>query len=115
MELLFAHLQRNVQVEVVLRLELERPIRRFEEREKRAVSETVEGVQHVGRPSGLRASNLQRLGERQPEKILVEPARLFRVAAAISVVMQSANHRCSSGGSQPDKLRLLVRRDEVRV
>ena len=44
-------LERDVQVEVVLRLELEGHVRRLEERQVRTVVEPVEGVQHrVGRP-----------------------------------------------------------------
>ena len=83
-------LERDVQIEVVLRLEVERHVRRLEEREKGAVVHPVERVQDVGLAAGLGFADLERAGERQAEEILVEAARLLRVAAAVGVVVQSA-------------------------
>ena len=87
-----ADLERDVQVEVVLRLELERQVGGLEEGQVRAVVEAVEGVQRARLAAGLGAADLDRVDQRQAEEILVEAARLLRVAAAVGVVVQLADH-----------------------
>ena len=86
--------ERDVQIEVMLVLELERHVGRLEEGEARAVVELEEGVQHAG--AGIAAGHglldLERVHERQTEEILVEAPRLFGIAAAIGVVMQTLDH-----------------------
>jgi len=84
--------QGDVQVVVVLRLELERPVGRLEEGEARAVVHAVEAVQHGGAPAALRLADHEGVGERQAEEILVEAPRLLRVAAAIGVVVKALDH-----------------------
>src|SRR5579885_1724120 len=75
--------QRYVQVEIVLPLELEGLAGRFEKRETRAVTHLKEGVQR------LPVAYLERADEGQAEEVLIESARLLRVAAAIGIVVQS--------------------------
>ncbi|HSG74769.1 MAG TPA: hypothetical protein VLA30_01370 [Burkholderiales bacterium] len=53
------HLERDVQVEVVLVLELEGHVGRLEEGEVRAVVEPVERVQHAGLAAGFVQRNAQ--------------------------------------------------------
>src|SRR5690349_11333087 len=76
----------------MLLLELERHVRRLEEGEAGAVVQPVEGVQRLGLAAALGLLDLERLDERQPEEFLVELARLFRVAAAVGVVVQTFDH-----------------------
>jgi hypothetical protein len=85
-------LEGDVQVEVVLRLELERQVAGLEEGEVRAVVEAVEGVQRPRLAAGLGAPDVERVRQRQAEEILVERARLLRVAAAVGVVVELADH-----------------------
>ena len=82
-------LKRDVQVEVVLLLELERPVRRLEEGEEGAVGHLVEGVQHLGLAAGHRRADLEGVGQRQAEEVLVEAAGLLGIAAAVGVVVQA--------------------------
>ncbi len=49
-------------------------------------------MQHVGAASGLGGADLQCAGKRQTQEILVERPRLFRVATAVGVVVQSLDH-----------------------
>ena len=93
---LVVHLERDVQVEVVLLLELERHVRRLEEGQEAAVVQPVEGVQVLAVAPGLGDADLQRRRQRQPQEVLVELARLFGVAAAIGVVMQALDARLRS-------------------
>jgi hypothetical protein len=60
-QIVVLHLERDVQVVVVLRLELERHVGRLEEREARAVVHAVEGVQGVGAPAALRLLDPERM------------------------------------------------------
>ncbi len=85
-------LERDMEIEVVLRLELERHVRGFEKGEERAVVETIERVQRGGLATALRFPDLERARERQPQEILIELPRLSRVAATICVVMQTLDH-----------------------
>jgi len=85
-------LQRNMQVIVVLGLELERRVGRFEKRQLGAISQAVEGMQGLGWPPAFGFLDLQRARQRQAEKVLIKSARLFRVAATVRVAMQSADH-----------------------
>src|SRR5262249_25212144 len=68
-------------------------VRRLEEREAGAVVQAVEGVQRLGLAPAHRLPDLEGVRERQPEEILVEPARLLGVAAAVGVVVQALDHR----------------------
>src|SRR5262245_60209729 len=88
-------LERDMQVEIVLVLELERHVGRLEEGEAGTVVELEEGMQHAG--TGLAAGHggidLEGVDQRQSEEFLVEFPRLLRVAAAIGVVMQTLDHQ----------------------
>src|SRR6185312_7490719 len=88
------HFQRDMQVEVVLLLELERHGRGLEEGEARAVVELIESMQHaaVGFAAGHRLLDLERVHQRQAEETLVELPCLLGVAAAIGVMMQALDH-----------------------
>jgi hypothetical protein len=90
------HFERDVQIEVVLLLELERPLRHFEEREARAVAHRVERVERARRAPRLRRRQLDRRHERKAEELLVEAPRLFRIAAAVRAVVQAFDHRLKS-------------------
>jgi hypothetical protein len=83
-------LERDVQVEVVLVLELERHVGRVEEGEAGTVVELEEGMEHAGAglPAGHRLLDLERVHQREAEEILVEPAGLLGVAAAVGGVVQ---------------------------
>src|SRR6185295_15655239 len=85
-------LERDVQVVVCLRLELEGLTRGFEEGEVRAVIEPIEGVQSLGRSPRLRLRDLERRDQGQAQKSLVKLPCLFRVPAAVGVVVQSFDH-----------------------
>jgi hypothetical protein len=80
-------LERDMQVEVVLVLELERHVRGLEEREARAIVHAIEGVQRLGLAPALGFADLERVDERQAQKTFVEAARLLGVATAVSAVM----------------------------
>jgi uncharacterized membrane protein YphA (DoxX/SURF4 family) len=79
--------QCEVQVVVVLMLELEWEVVRLEERDARAVIELVERVQRTSRATGLRDAQVECVHQRQTQKVFVEHARLFGVAAAVSAVV----------------------------
>src|SRR5438105_2270674 len=79
--------ERDVQVEIVLPLEVERPVRDLEKGEAGAVIHRKEGVEADA------VADFEGADQLQPEKILVEDTRLFRVAAAIGVVVQAFDHR----------------------
>ena len=97
---LVLHLQRDVQIVVRLLLELERLVGRLEEREVGAVIEPVEGVQGLRGAPGLGLGELQRRDQGQAQELLVEAARLFRVPAAIGVVVQSFDHVSLDGSGE---------------
>src|SRR5215469_9029479 len=75
-----------VQVERVLLLEFERRARHLEKGKARAVIHLEKGVETAA------FVDLERADQTKPEEILVEAARLFRVAAAIRVMMQTFYH-----------------------
>ena len=81
-------------------------IRRFEEREKRAVVHLIKRMQHAGLAPAFGFVDLERLRQRQLQKILVELARCFGVPAAVGVVMQSVyvRHDVFSGYHRPKNL-----------
>jgi hypothetical protein len=81
-----------VQIEIVLRLELERPVRRFEEGEARSICELIERMQNVGGAAGLGRANLDGLNQGQAEETLIEHSSRFRVPAAIGDVMELLDH-----------------------
>ena len=62
---------RDVQVEVVLLLEVERQVRRLEERQAGPVVHLVEGVQGVGGPAALGLRDLEGVDQRQAKEALV--------------------------------------------
>lgn len=70
-------LPRDVQVEVVMGLELERRLGCLEEGDDRAVVEPAEGVQRVLRVAAPGLRDLRRAGQRRAEEALVEGTRLF--------------------------------------
>src|SRR5690349_13972551 len=73
-DLIGLDLERHVKVEVVLRLEIEVHVGRFEECEKRSVGELEEGVERARLPAGVRLADLERTREAQSEEVLVEAA-----------------------------------------
>src|SRR5436189_121592 len=79
----------------VLRLPFERHVRSLEERQKRAVVETVESVQHRRLAAALRLADLEAARERQTEKVLIEPPCFRGIATAVSAMVQSLDH-CAS-------------------
>ena len=81
-----------MQVEVVLALELEGHVGGFKKRQVRTIFHTVEGVQRVRTAPGFGFAKFQRADQRQAEKVFIEPARFFRVTAAVGVVVQFADH-----------------------
>ena len=96
-----------MQVEVVLRLELERQVAGLEEGEVRAVVEAKEGVQRVRVAARLGLADLDRVNEGQAEKVFLERARFFRIAAAVGVVVKFADHGEGPGGGAPASRRTL--------
>ena len=55
--------ERDVQVVIVLRFELEGAARHLEEGEKRPVAQPVEAMQHTGFATGLGLADLEGVGE----------------------------------------------------
>src|SRR5438105_2461062 len=109
--------ERDVQVEIVLPLELERPVRDLEEGEAGAVIHRKEGVEADS------VADFEGTDQLQPEEILVEDTRLFRVAAAIGVVVQAFDHRmprvlwssqCGSADYTESIFRLTLRKPSSR-
>jgi hypothetical protein len=94
-------LERDVQVEVVLRLELERHVRGLEERERGAVVHAEEDVDRPGTAAGLGLADLEGVRQWQAEEVLVEPARLLGVAATVGVVVQSLDHAAPCVSCRP--------------
>jgi hypothetical protein len=84
--------ERDVQIEIVLFLELERRIRNLEKRDERAIVQSEERVQRPHGAAGLRRSKFERRGQRQADHVLVEGARLFGIAAPKRHVMKRADH-----------------------
>ena len=82
-------LECDVEIEVVLRLELERPAGRLEERHARAVAHLEEGMQDVGRSPRLRLPDFESLHERKPQEVLVEAAGLLGIPATEGRVMKT--------------------------
>src|SRR6185295_11590202 len=76
-------------------LELERHVRRLEERQMRPIVHSIERVQRLGLAPALGLADLQRRHERQAEEALVELPRLLRIAAPVRVVMQPFDHELS--------------------
>ena len=94
-----------MQVVIVLHLELEGHVRCLEKRQIGAVAHFIERMQRGCFAPAFGFVDLQGPGKRQAKKALVEPARLFRVATAICIVVQPADHgnspRLDSGGDRP--------------
>ena len=89
-------LERDMEVVVVLRLEVERHVRRLEEGDAGAVVHSIEGMKGAGVPARLGLSDFQRRDERQAEEVLVEFPGLLGIATAIGGVVQSLDHIRSS-------------------
>ena len=85
-------LQRDVQIEFVLRFEVERHVRRLEERQVRMIVQLVEGMQRLRGTTALRLFDLERACEAKAEEIFVELARFLGIAAAVGVVVQFLDH-----------------------
>ena len=86
------HFQRNVQIEIMLHLELERHVRRLKERQTGAVVHLVESMQGIRFSASLGFTNLKCFDQRQAEEVFIKRPRLRRITAAIRVVMQSFDH-----------------------
>jgi hypothetical protein len=80
-------------VEVVLLLEFKRVTRRLENRQERAISHLVKGVQHTGLAARLRFLDFEGVHQRQPQELLIELPGLFGVAAAVGIVVKTIDHR----------------------
>jgi hypothetical protein len=81
-----------MQVKIALRFEFERHVRRLEKSEKRPVVHLKEGMEHAAFATGLGFVNIESAGKPQPEKVFVEFARLFGIAASIRAVMKPFDH-----------------------
>ena len=86
------HLQRDVQIEVMLGLELERHVGRLKERQERAIVHSKERMQDFGLAATFGLVDRQSAAERKPEEVLVERPRFLRIATAIGVVVQAFDH-----------------------
>ena len=86
-------------------LELERHVGCLEKRQIRSIVQLVEGVQRLGLAPALGFLDLQRLRQAHAEEILVELARRLRIAAAVGIVMQFADHAMSPEAFEPLKPR----------
>ena len=80
-----------MQIEVVLGFEFKRHVGRFEIGKVRAVAHLIKRVQALGRAPALGLADFQRARQRQTEEVFIKLARLFRVAAAVGVVMQAVD------------------------
>ncbi len=81
------HLERDMQIEIVLLLELEGLIRRLEKGQEGPVAHLIKGVQHFRLPAGLGLFDFERIRQRQLEEILVEFSGFLRIPAAVGAVM----------------------------
>src|SRR5262249_4948325 len=88
----FFDLEGDMQIEVMLRLEVERHVGCLEERQIRMIVELVESMQRLSSAPALRLLDFQRAGEPQAEEVFIKLARLLGIAAAVSVVMQFLDH-----------------------
>ena len=80
-----------IQIEIPLRLEIERFSRLFEKRQARSISHLKKRVQHVRTATGLGQINAQSMAQGQPEKVLIKGSSLLRITTAIGRVVQFKN------------------------
>ena len=81
-----------MQIEIVLRLELEGLVRHLEEFEEGIRAEPIGRVQQIDLASGRGAPGAERPHQRQLQQILVEAPVFLGIATAINVMMQAFNH-----------------------
>ena len=79
--------KRDVKIKIMLYFEFERRIGNLKKSQKRPIGHAIEGVQCTGFTSRFGLCDLERVGERQLEKILIKCPGLFRIPAAVRIVM----------------------------
>src|SRR6185295_1341999 len=86
-ERILCDFERDMQIEIMLCLELERRTRYFEECQMRSVVHAIEGVKDLSQPAGLRLLDVDGIDQRQAQEVLIETASLLGVPASIRCVM----------------------------
>src|SRR3546814_10173999 len=102
--------QRDMQVEIMLVLEVERPVAIFEERDIASVAQREIGVQYLDGPSGEAAADRQRRDQGTAEKIFVEGPGLLGIATAIGAVMKARDHPTALPGRSLSRIYACVSR-----
>jgi hypothetical protein len=90
--------ERNVQIEWILRFEIERQSRHFEECQARAVLHLEEGMEGTGSLVCCRRIDLERADKAKTEEIFIKGSCLLGVPAPVGVVMQTLDHMTSHFG-----------------
>ena len=95
------HLEGDMQIVVMPVVEVVGTVGHLEERQIAAILHLEEGMQGVHGAAGLSLLDLEDTSEAHAEKILVEPPRFLRVAAAIGVMVQALDTRRHLAGCGP--------------